>query len=191
MKIVFLLVAALVAAVPGRAAAQELIRNGRFEDSLDYWTVEYNNAQGSWEVSAGPDYHPDPDNELYVMKSYQYYARARQAASVSSTELLFAGSARLAAMTGGTSGYYAYATLALEYQDAGGVLLGRTMFIHKAGSCTLATTPTQHVVEVDSGVWNDFELLVDAELDGLPGINRNDIARVAVVLESYGTGRTG
>lgn len=175
----------------GTAVGQELIQNGRFEDSLDYWTLEFDNTQGSYEISAGPDYDPDPDNELYVMKAYKYYARARQTVSVTSTELLFAGSAKLSAMTGGTAGYLAYATMTLEYQDAGGALLGRTMFVHKAGDCSLATTSTQRVVEVDSGVWNDFELMVDEEMDQLTGINRNDVAKVSVVLEGYGTGATG
>ena len=175
----------------GLATGQELLRNGGFEDSLNYWTVEYNSSSGSWDVSTGVEHQPDPDHELYVMKAYRYYARVVQTVDVSSTALLFSGEARLETTVGSASGYYAYATVTLEYKNASGTVLGRTMIIKTTPNCTLETTPTCRLHVVDTTRWAGFEMLIDDELDSLPGINRSDVTCVSVILESWGNGRTG
>jgi hypothetical protein len=174
------------------AVGQELVQNGGFEDSLDYWTIEYLNTYGTWEVSAGPDHQPDPDKECYVGKDYGTYARARQAVDVSSCALLFTGSSKHQTTVGSASGYYAYSTLTLEYQNSSGTVLGQTMFIQATESCTLTNTATTHLITFDDTLWHDHEMLVDDEIaDNLPGVDRGEVAKVSIVMEAYGTGRTG
>jgi hypothetical protein len=175
----------------GLTTGQEVIQNGGFEDSLSSWTVEYSSPYGSWEVSTGVEHQPDPDYELCVVKAYSYYARAVQTVDVPSTALLFSGEARLETTVGSASGYYAYATVTLEYKNASGIVLGRTMIIKATPNCTLETTTTCRLHVVDTTQWVGFEMLIDDELDSLPGVNRNDVACVSVVLEGWGNGRTG
>jgi hypothetical protein len=173
------------------AYGQELIQNGQFEDNLTGWTVEYDSADGTWSVATGPDYQPDPDNEINVSKTMKYFARAFQAVDVPTTELEFSFSSRLFASFAGGSGYYAYATVALEYLNSSGDLLGRTMFVNKVGYDSLENTSTQHLMVVTDTIWQDYWTLVTDELASLPGVNPADIARARVVLEAHGNGASG
>ena len=173
------------------AFGQELIRNGDFEDSLAFWNVTYNNVQGTWGAATSAAYDSDPDNEVCVYKAYRYSTRACQTIDVSSTRLRFAGSARLQALVGTTSGYHAYAAVSLEYLDSADTVLGRTMVIKKTPNCTLQNTATQRLIPVAGSEWVDYELDVEREIESLPGVNPNDIAGISVVLETYGNGSTG
>jgi hypothetical protein len=176
----------------GLAVGQELVQNGGFEDSLDCWTIEYLSPYGTWEVSAGPGHHPDPDYECYVSKDYGTYARARQTVDVSSCALLFTGSSKHQTIVGSASGYYAYATLTLEYRNSSGAVLGQTMFVQTTENCTLTNTATTHLITFDDTLWHDHEMLVDDEIaTNLPGVDRGDVAKVSVALEANGNGRTG
>ncbi len=170
---------------------QELIQNGDFENSLTHWTVEHNNNQGTWQAITGPGYHPDPDYEAYVYKYDRYYTRITQTVDIPSTMVKFSGSARLYAEHLSGSGYYAYATLTVQYLNSSGTELGKTMFACKTANCTMGSTATRHVVAVTSPDWEDYEFVVAGELMHLPGVNPGNVARIAVCLESYGTGCTG
>jgi len=174
------------------AVGQELIQNGGFEDSLDHWTIDYLSPYGTWEVSAGPDHYPDPDNECYVGKDYGTYARARQTVDVSSCALLFTGSSKHQTIVGSSSGYYAYSTITLEYLNSSDAVLGQTMFVQATEGCTLTNTATTHLITFDDTLWHDHEMLVDDEISkNLPGVDRGNVAKVSIVLEANGNGRTG
>lgn len=183
-----LLIASLLLAM---AYGQELLVNGGFESSLTGWTVERDSQGGTWSVTTGPAYHPDPDNEVNVAKTMKYYARAVQTVDVPTTELEFAFSSKLLCSFAGGSGYYAYATVALEYLNSSGGLLGRTMFVNKVGYCSLANTSVQHLIPVEDTAWHDYWLLVSDEMAFLPGLNPGDLARVRVVIEAHGNGASG
>jgi len=173
------------------AFGQELIQNGRFEDSLTSWTVEYDSPDGTWSVATGSEYQPDPDSEVNVSKTMKYYARAFQTVDVPTPELEFSFSSRLFASFAGGSGYYAYATVTLEYLNSSGGLLGRTLFVNKVGYCSLENTSIQHLIVAEDTTWQDYWLLVSDELENLPGLNPADLARARVVLEAYGNGASG
>jgi hypothetical protein len=186
-KLILLMIPVLFVVTTG----QELLQNGDFEDSLDYWTVESNNNEGSWSVTVGPAHHPDPDNEVYVHKYDRYHARIRQTADMPSLNVRFSASAKLNAAHLSGTGYYAYATVTLEYRNSSGGNLGRTMIIQKTPNCNLTNGPTQHLIVVTSADWEDYEFLLADELTNLSGVNPAEVARVTVWLESYGTGRSG
>ena len=131
----------LVPLVLGLATAQNLLKNGDFEDSLKFWTQEQNNAQGEYEISRNTNHQPDADYEVYVYKYLQFYARIKQTVDIPScTDVRFHASARLLASTGGTTGYYAYATVSLDYLNSSGTALGRTMIVKVAGDTSFPNT---------------------------------------------------
>ncbi len=171
--------------------SQELFQNGDFEDSLDFWTIEHDNNQGNWAVNCSTGHHPDPDYEAYVRKYDRYYARIRQTVDVPNTDLQFSASAKLEATHLSGTGYYAYSAVVLEYQNASGVALGKTVIINKTPNCNLQNTSTQHLIVVTSSNWEDYGFLLVDELTHLSGVNPADIAKVSGYLESYGTGRSG
>ena len=170
---------------------QELIQNGGFEDSLRYWTVEYDNNQGNWYVGRATNHHPDPDFEVYVQKYDRYYSRLKQAVNIPTTNVNFSASVKLYARHISGTGYYAYATLILQYQNSGGVQLGRTMIVQKTANCNLQSTPTQHLITVTSTDWEDYDFNIADELANLTGVNPALVAGITVHLQSYGTGRSG
>ncbi len=186
-KHILLLITVLLAAGIG----QELIQNGDFEDSLNFWTVEFDNNQGTWAVTCSTSHHPDPDNEVLVYKYDRYYARIHQTVDVPNHNLRFSASAKLNAAHLSGTGYYAYSAVMLEYQNSGGTALGKTMIINKTANCNLQSTPTRHLIVVTSSDWEDYGFLLVDELANLSGVNPADIAKVSVHLESYGTGRSG
>jgi hypothetical protein len=187
MKRAFLIVSALLASAFG----QELIQNGGFESELTAWTVEYDSPDGEWTVTVGPEYQPDPDSEVCINKKMKYYAHASQTVDVPTTELEFSFSSKLFSSFAGGSGYYAYATVALEYLNSSGGLLGRTMVVNKVGYDSLENTSIQHLIPVTDSAWHDYWLLVTDELAYLPGLNPADIARVRVLLDAHGNGASG
>jgi hypothetical protein len=170
---------------------QELVRNGDFEDSLRNWTVEYDTTAGFWQVLRSPDFDQDPDNEVLVYKGLMYHCRLSQTVNVPTTQLRFAGSSLFYTNVGANEGYYAYATIILQYEDASGTVLGRTMIVKKTPYCDLQNSSTQHLIEVTDETWHDYEFLVSTELDNLPGINPAQVRRITIVLEGYGNGTPG
>ena len=170
---------------------QELLQNGDFEDSLDFWTVEQNNNQGSWAANCSTGHHPDPDMEAYVYKYDRYFARIKQTVDIPNTNLQFSASSRLYARHISGTGYYAYAAIILEYVNSHGGLLGRTMIIQKTPNCNLGNTSVLHLIVVSSTNWEDYDFIIADELANLPGVNPAEVAKITVNLESYGTGRSG
>ena len=168
----------------------ELVRNGDFESGLDYWTEEVNNDQGSHSITRSRSYRRDPHHAVRIYKLQRYFARLSQVVDIQNTDVWFSGSARLLASSS-SSGIYAYGALILEYRDADGDALGRTMLVRKAGNYDPQTTPTQHVILVTGDNWVDYGFLIADELTNLTGVNPVEVAAINVILESYGTGWYG
>ena len=174
------------------AFGQELVRNGGFEDGLAHWTEEVNNDQGSYEITRCTTYRPDPGYALRIHKYMRYFARLSQVVETPSPDrILFSAAAKLIATKGATSGYYAYAAVILEYQDAAGSALGRTWLMKKVGDYDPQSSPTEHYIFTSSDIWEDYTFLLSDELANLSGVNPAEVARVGIYLESYGTGSSG
>ena len=170
---------------------QQLVRNGDFEDSLNYWTLEVNNNQGSYSVKCDTVYQPDPDYEVRVYKSMRYSALLKQTVDLPSTNVQFSASAKLIATKGSSASYYAYAALTLQYRNAADSVLGNTMIVKKIGNYNPVSDSGRHVINVTSSAWEDYSFLLADELESLPGINPADVARVTIYLQAYGNGSSG
>jgi hypothetical protein len=185
-KLLFLLLAAALAAL-----GQELVQNGRFEDSLAHWTLDVDSTEGSWLAASGPDHDLDPDCEAYVWKLLRYRTRLSQTVTLATTVTRFAARLRLSAYIASDTDYYAQAALVLDYLDADSSLLGSTLIVRKTSRSPLTNTPTRHLIEPPDEEWHDFEFVIADELANLPGVNSADVARIAVRLDAYGTGVGG
>lgn len=172
----------------GEGFGQELILNGAFEDSLRYWSVGYENAQGQWSVACSTHFHPDSDSEVRVYKLNGYYVTAYQTVVIPTTNLRFSALAKLEAGIVVDESAFAYATVMLEYLDARDTVLGRTMIVKKSTLCTLANSATQHLINVTSNDWEQYQFLVSTELGNLPGIDPSQIDKIRVGLKSFGNG---
>jgi len=173
------------------ASGQELVLNGDFEDGLDFWATEANNNQGNYVIDYSPDYGPEPGNEVRVYKYMRYYAQINQVTLVPGVDVRFSASAKLLASKGSTSGYYSYAALILEYLDAQGSSLGRTLIIKKLGSYDPQNGPYLHVIPVTSNDWENYEFVLAEELENLSGISPTQVVGVKLIIESRGTGVSG
>ena len=174
------------------AFGQELVLNGGFENGFEYWVEEVNNNQGSYQIARCTTYRPDPGYAVRVHKYMRYFARLKQVVQIPSPDgVLFSAATKLIATKGATSGYYAYAALVLEYQNAAGTALGRTWLMTKVGDYNPQNSPTEHYILTTSDIWQDHTFLLADELANLSGVNPAEVARVAVHLEAYGTGSTG
>lgn len=168
---------------------QELVRNGGFEDSLQYWTRS--NEGGTSTVTLDPNYDPsDPDLEVYLYQYYASYTRLDQTINVPGPLVRFSASAKLEATTAGGAGYYAIASIILQYLDSADNNLGSTM-IYRAYAYTPQNTSTQHVIQAPSTNWERYEFLLADELTNLPGIDPAKVAKINIRLEAAGNGRSG
>lgn len=172
--------------------AANLIRNGRFEDGLAGWDLRVDSVEGSWVAMTSPEFEPDIDHEVLVEKLLRYSTTLSQTAALTTLDSRFAFRSRLYAyVVADTGEYHAYASVTLEYQDAGGSELGRTMILRKTAQSPITNTATRHLILAPDEAWQSYEFVVRDELANLPGVNPAEVARVAVRIEAYGTGVGG
>jgi hypothetical protein len=175
----------------GLGLGADLVRNGTFEGNLQYWNVEYDSpdSSGVWQVLIGTAYDPDPDKEVYIYKFNRNYARIRQTVTPTTLNAQFSASAKLLATELTGMGWWAYASVTIEYRGQFNVLLGRTMIIRKTPWCTIRDDSTRHLIVVTSDGWENYSFNLAEELLNLPGVNPNDIATIDLVLESVSIGQ--
>lgn len=160
---------------------QQLILNGNFEDSLNYWQI--NRGYGTSELNVSPYHHPDPDKEVYLYKYDADYIRIFQIINIPHIYLNFSFSGKLLARElNPSTNYFAFASLNLEYLDENDNYLGRTMFIYKTPHCPLISTPNQHLIEITDTLWNNYNLNIFEEFANLPGINPFAVRKIKIVL---------
>jgi hypothetical protein len=187
LKVTVVLLAAAAA-----LSAANLIRNGRFEDGLSGWDLRVDSVEGSWVAMTSPEFEPDIDREVLVEKLLRYSTTLSQSVALTTLDTRFAFRTRLYAYVVADTGvYHAYASVTLEYQDAAGTDLGRTMVLRKTARSPLVNTATRHLIPAPDEAWQAYEFVVRDELANLPGVNPAEVARVAVRLEAYGTGVGG
>jgi hypothetical protein len=161
---------------------QQLILNGDFEDSLNYWQLLH--GTGYYDtVKVAPFYHPDPDNEVYLYKYDADYIKLFQTVNIPHIYLRFSFSGKLLAKELNPSApYWAFSSVILEYLDEEANYLGRTMFIYKTPHCSVANNERQHLIEITDTLWNDYQINLFEELANLPGINPFDVKKIRVAL---------
>lgn len=160
---------------------QQLIPNGNFEDSLNYWQIS--RGTGTSDLNVSPYHHPDPDNEVYLYKYDADYIKIFQTIEIPHIYLNFSFSGKLLAQELNPSApYFAFSSLVLEYLDESENYLGRTMFIYKTPHCPLTNTSNQHLIEITDTLWNDYNLNIFEEFANLPGINPFAVKKIRVVL---------
>jgi hypothetical protein len=180
---------ALVAALGSSA---ELLQNGTFENGTAGWTLAVDSTEGSWSADARPDYDErDQDCEALVWKLLRYSTSLSQTVNLPSLATRFAGDARLIAYIAQDTTYYAYAAVTLEYQNAAGTALGRTMVLRQTDRSPLTNTPTRHLIFAPDEEWRGLGFIIADELANLPGVTPADVAGVVVRLNAYGTGIGG
>ncbi len=181
------LVLTLLLSLPG--AAGELVLNGDFERPATYgWT---DSAWGNFPDTGNcrlrrlHDYNPDRDFEVLVHKMLHRGYRLEQRVELPSLDLGFAASCRLNAKTEQVS-FYAAAAVCLEYLDRAGTVLGETRIYGATSGCDWQGGPTLHLIPApDTLNWYDYHLLLGEELDSLPGVARDSVEAVNVVLLGY------
>lgn len=190
MKHILVLLSLLLAVSWG----QEAVRNGNFEDSLQFWTrLDSNNtgSAGVAQVDVSTAYDPDPDREVCIYKYNQYSTRIYQLVEVLTTYAEFRARLKLtAAILSGTS-YWAFSALTIEYRDEANQPLGRTMIIRRTSNYTLPSDPQLHAIAVADTNWNDYHFVLRDELANIPSINPDQVRKAVITLSSHSNGCTG
>lgn len=175
-RVEYALMLALLIAVPATA---ELVQNGGFENGLTSWTAV--NGGGTYRINAGNFQTADPDAEVEVYKYDATWAKLSQALNIPGTSLRFSFQAALAAVElNPAASYWALSAVSLEYRDAAGGYLGRSLVINKSPHCAIASTPTQHLITVADSLWHSYTLNVSDELALLTGVNPALVKKVTV-----------
>jgi len=181
-----LLSAALLAAF---ALGRELVRNGDFEQWPDSsWTLsvwgDYSDT-GNCRLRRRHEFAPDRDFEVQMHKMLHQGMKLSQPVAIPSLDLGFGVSCRLWAKTERES-LFAAACVCLEYLDRFDSTLGETRIYAATSGCDWRNSPVLHLIRVsDSLNWRDHRFHLAAELDNLPGVNRDSIHAVRVSLLGY------
>jgi len=170
---------------------QELVKNGGFEDGLSFWVQEANNSAGTYTITRDTAYQPDSDYEVKIYKNLRYFARIVQTVELPGTNVQFSASAKLLATTANASSYNAHASVTLQYQDRGGASLGKTIIVKRVGNYNPVSDSFQHVINVTSNGWEDYDFLLADELENLPGVDPEQVAKVTISLNGHGNGIGG
>ena len=168
--------------VPLLVSADELIRNGGFEDSLNYWT--WTPGLGGYYESCNVWSYRPPDHQVCLFKydaTGSVNTRLYQTVSIPYLNLRFSFQGKFQAVElNPAATYSAWSGMALEYRDAGGGYLGRTIFISQTPHSLLVSSPTQHLIPVSDTNWNAYAVDLVNELGNLPGITPDQVRAITV-----------
>ncbi len=92
-----------------------------------------------------------------------------------------------------TPGYFSYGALMLQFVDSTGNTLAETRFYSAAGMLPWKNTSRLRLVPVaKSGTWTDISLnLADELKTNLKDVHRTEVKGLRVVIEAFGSGRSG
>jgi len=180
MKTGLLSLICLVALVPLAVSADELIQNGTFENDTTGWTSEY--SGGTWTVDAG-QYDLDPDMEGYAYKYDATFGRMYQTLDVANPGVRFSAQAQLVAVElNPAATYWAFAALELQYLDAAGNYLGRTLIGYATPHSSLSSSTTQHIITAVDSLWHSYQFNIQDELVNLTGVSPSEVRKVKVAM---------
>lgn len=171
------------------APARELVRNGDFELPPDSSWQTY--AWGEYADTANchlwhrHELFPDRDFEVMVHKMLHQGMKLSQKVEIPDLDLGFAVSCRLWAKTELES-LFAAGCVYLEYLDRHDSVVGETRIYAATSGCDWTSSPVLHLIRIsDSLDWHDYQFSVAAELDSLPGVDRDSVRAVRVGLLAY------
>ncbi|MFO7675857.1 MAG: hypothetical protein R6X12_06040 [bacterium] len=172
--------------VLGLLPGQSLLVNGDFEQDLSVGWTQARDGYGNQVFSRAADYHPDADYEARV---YQYggpgWMKLGQLVTVPDTGLEFSFQAEFRIGNSSVT-CWPVASVGLEYCDAGGDILGTTLFCLRDGNSNWTSTPILHLIEVTDPDWREYRLSIGAELSGnLPGVIAADVHQVRVLMYGF------
>ena len=185
MSLGALVLAGLAAVVPGR----ELVYNGTFELAADsgwklYVWGDFPDT-GNCRLRRLSDFYPDRDFEVMLHKMLHQGMKLSQRVDPPSLDLGLSFSARLTSKTERES-LFAAGAVCLQYLDTRDSALGETRIYSATPGCTWQSGPILHLIGApDSLHWHDYRLNVSDELVNLPGVPRDSIRALRVVLLSY------
>jgi hypothetical protein len=170
----------LVLTLPCWAAALELVEDGGFEsDPSPAWQAERVGAASA--ISRSTGYDGDPDFEVLAEKGTgNGYARLEQIVVVPSVDVAFAVTARI--QVDATSGPWAAAGVALDYENSFGDILGTTVIVRTTVDCPWIDSGTFHMIQAPDEAWNGYGFNVAAELGNLAEVDPNAIRQIRVSL---------
>ncbi len=161
------------------ASELELVQNGDFEGNLAPGWDEENFGSGLL-LEHAFDIHPDMDYEVRLSTDNgSGTVRIWQDVYVPGVDVDFSASLTTSASDGG--GAWCAAGLDISYRDEVGAELGRTFLGSTGDACPWTNGPTVHLIDT-TGDWQDYTLKLDTELDNLPGVDADRVARLTVTL---------
>ncbi len=176
----------VLACDPGVQAKQPVydrLLNGDFTAPLDSgWSRDNRDFAGSSEIKLLRD------GGVTLRKVQCGWTRLGQRFLLPDRNVTFRTNARLRASVN-RSGYYATASVIIEYLDADEQPLGETWFQAVAGRGPSPNTATRHFIPVSTtGGWQELELDIADELRrNLPGVKPAKVAALHVMLKAYGS----
>ncbi|MGD9380287.1 MAG: hypothetical protein PVI51_06935 [candidate division WOR-3 bacterium] len=161
-------------------SASVLVVNGDFEQPLtDGWSETMSGA-GVMEITRGIGYDPDPDYEVYLHKGDGTgNVEITQLTYVPTTDLQFSVDAKLYAY--GTSAQcWSGSGICLYYLNSTDDVLGWSRICARTVACPWTSSSTTHAIEATDTLWHTYSFNLNDELDYVPGVNRQEIAKVLV-----------
>jgi hypothetical protein len=175
-----LVLSVLLAATCTQGAELELVTNGGFEPPLsDGWTATITGTGATIDLDQFAD--PDLDFELLMTKGGGTGA-ARVNQELVLPNLDADVSVALDCDVTASGGAWAAGGLMLQYIDAQGMVLGQTAIAQRSADCPWQASDTFHLIDVEVGGWWNHDLNVAAELDNLPGVPREAVCKLGVIL---------
>jgi len=175
-----LLSIALLAASSAAAAQLELLDNGGLEPPLtNGWETRISGSEVG--ITSMQLLDPDFDYEVRLTKGGGTgFGQLVQTVALPTLEADVSISLLCNVTAGG--GAWAAGGVFIKYLDQQGGTLGQTALIQRSADCPWTGSDTFHIVDVDPGAWGTKAFNVSLELDNLPGVPRDAVRKLGVVL---------
>lgn len=166
--------------------ASNYVNNGDFEQPLTTGWTQYTSSSYGY-IGRGTGYDPDPDYEVLVRRQGSGglgggYDRLYQTADISiPLEYIdFSASVKLDAWDSGTP--WAGAACCLYYLNQYNAVLGVTRICRYSPGHPWSNSATQHLIIPSDTLWHNYSFNVSDELQNLPGVDPDEIAKIRVAL---------
>lgn len=170
----------LLAAATVPAAQLDVVVNGGLEPPLsDGWQSQTSGVDVN--IASQQLLDPDFDYEVLLTKGGGTgYGRLAQTVSlpVLDTDV----SVSLLCDVAASGGAWAAGGLMVQYLDQGGAQLGQSVLLQRSADCPWIDSNTSHFIDVEPGSWKSVGFNVDLELDNLPGVPRDAVRKLGLVL---------
>lgn len=164
----------------------ELINNGDFENPLTTgWQEEINNVRGFSEITRETTYNPDDDYEARIYKEESFFASLIQTVPIPSLDLDFKANYCFTASASDAQ-VPCIASINVEYLDAAGITLGKTIFYVSQPEDMYGNDPVTAVYPVEMGIWATRSFNIQNAVADLTGVNPDLITQIKISLYTKG-----